>query len=491
MATVDMLTLWRAAQLVGVSRGVLQKKIRDGELAASDGLVSTEELLRVFSNVVFKEPGDFDRVNRIKEQAFGRRVRERLLPSQDVLAQRLFAQSEELADVRRHLQIYHDLVTSLDAQILKLAGESGNEVLLGLHDFVQKGLSNALATESANILSIMDDVLKVMSSHVTVRPSGREFALDGHDTLLQAGLSAGLHLNYGCGNGTCGLCKARVISGEVARVTAYDYPLSEAEKLQGYTLLCAHTAASSEVVIETLEALGPRDIPEQQIATRVRATRPLAADTMLLHLQSSRTNRLRFLAGQTVTLSATCAGKEVQANYPIASCPCDDRNLQFYIGRDSDDFFAEQLFANALKSGDAVTVWGPQGDFVLADNQRPLVFGACDTGFAPMKGLIEQAMATDAAESISLYWLATRADGHFLANQCRAWTDALENFDHALFTDADVNAGARTLVQGMRADLFVGDCDFYLAGPEMFVDTAAAALRSAAVREAQIHTMVV
>ena len=53
-----------------------------------------------------RSPVHFERVTRIKEQAFGRRVREHLLPSQDVLAQRLFAQSEELADVRRHLQKY-------------------------------------------------------------------------------------------------------------------------------------------------------------------------------------------------------------------------------------------------------------------------------------------------------------------------------------------------------------------------------------------------
>jgi ferredoxin-NADP reductase len=39
--------------------------------------------------------------------------------------------------------------------------------------------------------------------------------------------------------------------------------------------------------------------------------------------------------------------------------------------------------------------------------------------------------------------------------------------------------------------LFVGDCDFYLAGPERFVDAAAAALRSAAVPEAQIRGMLV
>ena len=68
------------------------------------------------------------------------------------------------------------------------------------------------------MLDVMDDMLKVMSAQVTVRPSGHQFAVEGHDTLLQAGLRAGLKLNYGCGNGSCGMCKVRVISGEVARV---------------------------------------------------------------------------------------------------------------------------------------------------------------------------------------------------------------------------------------------------------------------------------
>jgi CDP-4-dehydro-6-deoxyglucose reductase len=51
----QMLTLWRAAQVVGVSRGVLQKRIRDGELRSSEGMISTEELLRVYSDVAIKE----------------------------------------------------------------------------------------------------------------------------------------------------------------------------------------------------------------------------------------------------------------------------------------------------------------------------------------------------------------------------------------------------------------------------------------------------
>jgi CDP-4-dehydro-6-deoxyglucose reductase, E3 len=482
------LTLWRAAQLVGVTRGALQQQVRDGHLELSEGLVSTESLLALYPQVRFEEHGLLERVVQIRDEAFGRRVRERLLPSQEVLAQRLFRQSQDLADLQRHLQRYHELVVAIQQRVRALAGaDPAAAPLADLERFVTQGLARALATESADLLEVMDSMLKVMSAQVTVRPSGHEFTVEGHDTLLQAGLRAGLKLNYGCGNGTCGMCKVRVISGEVARTQPFDYPLSEAEKRQGYTLACAHTAASSELTLELLEAEGPQDIPEQQIVAHVRAVTELAPDTRLLHLQTPRTHRLRFLAGQSVTLGLGGDGDDVHATYPVASCPCDDRNLQFFIGRDDQDALATRLFAGRLKAGDAVTVWGPAGRFVLADGARPLVFAACDTAFAPVKSLIEHALALDEAPSMSLFWLATRSDGHFMANQCRAWSEALDSFEATLTTHADPAEGARQIALAMRADLFDIACDFYLAGPAAFVGTLADELRAAGVPAAQIH----
>ena len=57
-----------------------------------------------------------------------------------------------------------------------------------------------------------------MTTQVKVRPSGHEFLVEGHANLLQSGLHSGLRLNYGCGNGSCGMCKVRVIAGQVARM---------------------------------------------------------------------------------------------------------------------------------------------------------------------------------------------------------------------------------------------------------------------------------
>jgi CDP-4-dehydro-6-deoxyglucose reductase, E3 len=492
------LSIWRAAQLVGVPRGVLQQRIRAGEIELSDGLVSTETLLRLYPQAELESHGALEQVTRIREDAFARRLRERLLPSQEVLAQRLFRQGQELADTQRHLQRYHALVIGLRDRIRVLRAQADAEAagdaaraapLDDLERQLNDGLARALATEPVDMLDVMDDVLKVVSAQVTLRPSGHQFTVEGRDSLLQAGLKAGLKLNYGCGNGTCGMCKVRVMAGEVARTMPTDCPITEAERAQGVVLACAHTAASAELTLETLEAAGPADIAPQQLVASVRALRPLGADTLLLHLQTPRTHRLRFLAGQSVTLglAGAAGGDDLHATYPVASCPCDDRNLHFYIPRDPDDAFAAHLFAGGVRTGAAVGVHGPLGDFVLDDGARPLVFAACDTGFAPVKSLIEHAMSLDAAPSMSLFWLATRADGHFMGNLCRSWTEALDGFETTLVEHADAAEGARQVAAAMRADLFDIDCDYYLAGPAAFVDTLAGTLQRFGVPAGQVR----
>ena len=482
------LTVWRAAQLLGVARGVLQQQVRDGALVLNDGLLHADALLRLYPDAQLEESGLLERVAQIRDEAFGKRVRERMLPSQEVLAQRLFAQTQELADVRKHLQRYHGLVIERQKQARQgVLEHPGDSTWIGMERQVTQGLAQALATESVNLLEVMDDMLKIMTAQVTVRPSGHEFMVEGHANLLQSGLHSGLRLNYGCGNGSCGMCKVRVISGEVAQTQHSDYQLSETEKAQGYTLMCCNTAASSELTLELLEASGPQDIPEQQIVTHVRAIAELAPNTRMLHLQTPRTHRLRFLAGQSVRLGWTMPGQgDVHTTYPVASCPCDDRNLLFYIAREPADALARHLFSGDIKPGEAITVLGPAGDFVLADGHRSLVFAACDGGFAPIKSLIEHALSLDAAPSLSLFWLATQSDGHFSNNQCRAWSEALDQFEYELVTHDDTVMGAQEIAQAMRADLFDIDCDFYLAGPAEFVRTLRDELRAAGAAQAQI-----
>ena len=242
----------------------------------------------------------------------------------------------------------------------------------------------------------------MMSVRVQVKPGGREFLVDGNDSLLEAALRAGLSLDYGCSAGSCGKCKARVVSGQAQRTRHSDYVLTAAEKIAGVVLLCCHTALT-DLVLEAHEAHGATDMPLQSIDARVKSVSPLGEDVRLLHLQTPRTNRLRFLAGQEVTLSLAGGASAAHA---VASCPCDERNLHFHVPRRAGDAFAGRVFGG-LKSADTVRIDGPRGEFVLDEaSPRPLLFIARDTGFAPVKSLLEHAMALDAAETLELYWIA-------------------------------------------------------------------------------------
>jgi len=263
-----------------------------------------------------------------------------------------------------------------------------------------------------------------MPAHVRIFPSGHVFSIDGPDSILEGALRAGVPLNYGCSGGNCGLCKARLVSGQVRKIHHHDYVLAEAEKSQGYMLMCSN-AAVTDVEIEADVAGGVQDIPFQQIAARIKSITALSPDMALLHLQTPRTKRLRFLAGQSVTFRL---GEAVSGVLPIASCPCDDRNLLFHIRHRPGNLFLDCLF-NRLGSNDVVDIEGPQGEFILHEkSSRPLCFIAFDLGFAPVKSLIEHALSLNEAVAIFLYRIGSDDCNIYLSNIGRAWADALDNF---------------------------------------------------------------
>lgn len=479
----QLLALHRAARVVGVPRGVLQQKIKDGELRASDGMISTDDLLAAYPDTKFEEDLIVEHLERLKDEAFSKRVREHVLPSRDVLAARLYAQSRELADIRNHLQRYHALVVEVRERLQAINGSTATlPELAALDNWLSLQLEEVLNTEAPDPLAVLDDYLRVVSAQIVLRPSGHEFFIEGSDTILEAALRAGLAMNYGCSNGNCGLCKARIVSGQVTKVRHHDYVLSEAEKNMGYTLMCSYTPIS-DLTIEALEAAGPADIPQQDIQTRVKAVLDLTPNLKLLHLQTPRTNRLRFLAGQRVALALGDSGTTEHA---VASCPCDDRNLQFHISAKSTSPFDRRVFAG-LKVGESVTLRGPFGHFVLRENaSRPLLLIACDSGFAPIKSLIEHAMALDTGAAMQLYWFATADDGHYQSNLCRSWTDALDNFD---YSERPIDpSDPRTAIAAIEPLRFkLDDCAAYIAGPQPFVEAARAHLRQGGLEPAHIH----
>ncbi len=465
-----LLTLSRAARLVGVRRGALQSKIRSGELAAFEGMVSADDLLRAYPQSGLEDNAGLERFQSIKDAAFARRIRERALPSPELLVARLAELIHERAEMQAALEHYRAIVLELQAQLC--ATRDATVVLAWLRQRLEP------AAQSTQPLLARESLLRVVTAHVQVRPSGREFFVDGNDSLLEAALHAGLSLDYGCSIGSCGKCKARVVSGQVQRTRHADYALTAAEKTANVVLMCCHTALT-DLVIEAREAHGAEDMPLQSIDARIKSVGAIAADMRLLHLQTPRSNRLRFLAGQSVRLTLPDGAS---AAHPVASCPCDERNLHFHVPRDDADGFAAQVFGG-LKAVETVRIDGPRGTFVLdEDSPRPLLFVARDTGFAPAKSLIEHAMALDTAESLALYWIASQGHGHYLDNLCRAWSDALDDFRYVPLAGEDAGALARIAQDHPRLD----GHDVYVSGPAAWAQAFGAQLLERGLPPAQL-----
>ncbi|MDP2762478.1 MAG: 2Fe-2S iron-sulfur cluster-binding protein [Sideroxyarcus sp.] len=474
-----LLSLTRAARLVGVNRVELQKKMKSGELVAFDGMVAFKDLLACYPDAQLEDISEYRRVMQIKERAFGKRVFEHILPDAEVLATRITDLSKRLTQSEAQIRKFNTLLGSIWDKFLETekqgAGEAGTTIAM-LRHWLEQGIAQAMEPGFTNPLAIKDGVLSVLSAQVTLLPSKQDFLVEGQATLLEAALRAGVSLNYGCSGGNCGLCRGRVVSGEVKKTRHHDYPLSETEKGQGVVLLCSNTAVS-DVVIEAAVTDGVQDIPFQQISTSLKAKAKLNDEVMLIHLQTPRSQRLRFLAGQSVMLRV---GQSYTAELPIASCPCDDRNLLLHVHRQPGNLFSDYVF-DKLKNNETVEVEGPQGEFILhGKSGRPLFFIAFDGGFAPIKSLIEHAMSLE-AESIHLYWIGSTPEQIYLPNVGRAWDDALDTFRYTgHVSDFDLrvmNTKRETQlheylasIRNEQDELVQGD--IYLAGPEAAVAVA-------------------
>ena len=469
----DVLSLTRAARLIGVTRAELQKKIQRGEMISHDGTVTVENLLACYPDAQLEDTAESRRVAQIKERAFGKRVMERVLPEPEVLAARITELSKTLTNSQEQVKQFNALLGKLWDKLGGIESQldaKSHEAMEDLKTWIKQEVELAMELGFINPLAIKDNVLRVTTAQVTVLPSKQDFLVEGHDTILEAAMRSGIPLNYGCSGGNCGLCKARVLSGEVKKTRQHDFVIPEAEKSQGYILLCSNTAVS-DLVIEAAVADSVQDIPYQQINAHVKNLGQINDDMILLHLQTPRTQRLRFLAGQSVTLRV---GQSYSAELPIASCPCDDRNVLFHICRQSGNLFSDFVFDH-LKPNDAVEIEGPHGEFILHEKSpRPLYFFAFDTGFAPIKSLIEHALSLE-VDNIHLHWVGSSQQSIYLPNIAHAWDDALDNFhyeEHVADFDLRSASGnrAKTLLKQLGeiisadADLLLGD--IYIAGPQ-------------------------
>jgi len=303
---------------------------------------------------------------------------------------------------------------------------------------------------------------------VMLSPSGHRFDVGPGETILEAALRSGYAVNYHCANGTCGDCRAKIIEGVVEDQLPHDYVFKGEDRNQPMLLMC-RSFPGSDLVIEVSEANSVEDIPHQEVSTQVMRQTFLNEDVVELQLRTPRSQTLRFLAGQEMELAFANVGNIIK---PIASCPCNGRDLMFHFYRHDDDVVTQRVF-DGLQARNQVVINGPRGKFVFQETgKNKITFVAYEKGFAPIKSIIEYVLSLDLDNEIEFLWLASSAGWHYLENQCRAWRDVITNFNFELIvTDCETSEDScfEKLLAGWQ-DRFV-DADVYVAGSDKLVSS--------------------
>ena len=260
---------------------------------------------------------------------------------------------------------------------------------------------------------------------VRLEPSGNTFTVAPGETILEAALRQGIGLPYGCRNGACGACKGVLRSGDLVYGEYQERALHPAEKAAGKALTCC-TRPTSDIVFEVRELTGAKDLAIRTLPCRVERIEKPADDVAILYLKLPSSERLQFLAGQYIDILLK-EGK--RRSFSLANAPHDDQFLQLHVRKTPGGAFSNYVF-DEMKERAILRFEGPLGTFFLReDSDKPIVFVAGGTGFAPIKAIVDHAIHHGIDRPMVLYWGVRALKDLYLPDLAARWKR-----DHSGFT---------------------------------------------------------
>lgn len=316
-----------------------------------------------------------------------------------------------------------------------------------------------------------------MSFNVYIEPSGHAFTVHADETILDAALRQNIGLPYGCRNGACGSCMGSLLEGKL------DYPSGNTDALEGQAddacLLCQAVPRSdlrcAVGEVEQAEEIQPRTLP-----CRVDGKEQLSHDVVRLYLRQPEGQRLQFLAGQYLDIILKDGRRRA---FSIANAPHNDAFIELHIRHIEGGEFTDHVFS-AMEEKEILRIQAPLGSFTLREeSERPLVFMAGGTGFAPIKGMIEHVFHVGILRPMHLYWGVRSRRDLYLPELAEKWAAAHPGFRFVPVLsepDADWEGRSGFVHQAVVEDHpDMSGFDVYMAGPPVMVQAGRKAFEDA------------
>src|SRR5690606_19446741 len=143
------------------------------------------------------------------------------------------------------------------------------------------------------------------------------------------------------------------------------------------------------------------------------------------HLSLPANERLQFLPGQYIDFLLRDGTRK---SFSLANPPHDDASIQVHIRHIPGGAFTDHVF-NTMKEREIMRFEGPLGSFFLReDDDKPVVFVASGTGFAPVKAILEASFQKGTTRDMVLYWGGRRPKDLYMTELAERWAAEHPNF---------------------------------------------------------------
>jgi CDP-4-dehydro-6-deoxyglucose reductase len=313
-----------------------------------------------------------------------------------------------------------------------------------------------------------------MTFQVTIETSGHRFPVESGETILQAALRHSIGLPYGCRNGSCGSCIARLVSGEV------HYPDGQPDALDGpqdtpdQVVIC-QAEPLSDLLISVREVEAERDVIIKTLPCRAEQLNRLSHDVMQVLLKLPDTERLQFLAGQYIEFILRDGRRRA---FSIANAPHRDEYLELHIRHVPGGSFTGHVF-DEMKNKALLRIEGPLGSFYLReDSPRPVLMMAGGTGVAPLKGILEHAFYIGFDRPIHLFWGVRAKQDLYMDELPRKWQEQYPHFSYTPVLSDPATQDHWEGAAGLVTDALLAHYpelvayDIYMSGPPAMIEAA-------------------
>lgn len=303
---------------------------------------------------------------------------------------------------------------------------------------------------------------------VDIRQARTSLEVQDGQTVLDAALAAGIPYPHGCKSGRCGSCKSRLIEGEVELLQHSRFALTDEEKADGLILAC-RALPQTDAAVAWLGSDDDDAQPPRHLNGIVTYLDDLTHDIKLVRVAPEDGASLLFTAGQYAQVGFNGVPAR---SYSMANWHGDD-GLEFH------------------RTGDKATLEFPLGSSSLRlHHSGPILCIAGGSGLAPIKSIVETALAHGMKQPIHVYFGVRVERDLYLVEHFQVLAKRHPNLTFAPVLSEAQSAPYRSgfVTQVVAEDL--SDLDgwkAYVAGPPPMVDAAMEVAFARGLRKENMH----